>query len=55
MTVLPACILPDWLGRQIGLPFSCPNTLLELVHLESVFDVLDLYLWLSYRFQVSTS
>nr|SVE83520.1 EOG090X01V1 [Daphnia pulex] len=41
----------DWLGRQIGLPFSCPNTLLELVHLESVFDVLDLYLWLSYRFQ----
>nr|CAG4646846.1 EOG090X01V1 [Megafenestra aurita]SVE92244.1 EOG090X01V1 [Megafenestra aurita] len=41
----------DWLGRQIGLPFACPNTLLDLVHLESVFDVLDLYLWLSYRFQ----
>lgn len=43
----------DWLGRQIGWPFACPNTLLDLVHLESVFDVLDLYLWLSYRFQVS--
>ena len=42
----------DWLGRQIGWPFACPNTLLDLVHLESVFDVLDLYLWLSYRFQV---
>ena len=23
---------------------------MELVHLEAVFDVLDLYLWLSYRF-----
>nr|CAG4641492.1 EOG090X01V1 [Eurycercus lamellatus] len=41
----------DWLCRQIGWPFVCPNTLLDLVHLESVFDVLDLYLWLSYRFQ----
>ena len=41
----------DWLCRQIGWPFVCPNTVLDLVHLESVFDVLDLYLWLSYRFQ----
>lgn len=41
----------DWLCRQIGWPFACPNTLLDLVHLEAVFDVLDLYLWLSYRFQ----
>lgn len=45
----------DWLGRQIGWPFPCPNTLMDLVHLESVFDVLDLYLWLSYRFQVGFS
>lgn len=42
----------NWLCQQIGWPFAMPNTLLDLVHLESVFDVLDLYLWLSYRFQV---
>nr|CAG4638280.1 EOG090X01V1 [Cyclestheria hislopi] len=41
----------DWLCRQIGWPFVSPTTLLDLVHLEAVFDVLDLYLWLSYRFQ----
>nr|CAG4640662.1 EOG090X01V1 [Eulimnadia texana] len=40
----------DWLCRQIGWPFASPKTLLDLVHLEAVFDVLDLYLWLSYRF-----
>lgn len=40
----------DWLCRNIGWPFSPPKTILELLHLESVFDVLDLYLWLSYRF-----
>ncbi|PSN44213.1 ATP-dependent RNA helicase SUV3 [Blattella germanica] len=40
----------DWLCRNIGWPFSPPRTILDLVHLESVFDVLDLYLWLSYRF-----
>lgn len=27
-----------------------PKTIIDLVHLEAVFDVLDLYLWLSYRF-----
>lgn len=27
-----------------------PKNLAELVHLECVFDVLDSYLWLSYRF-----
>ncbi|XP_005092180.1 ATP-dependent RNA helicase SUPV3L1, mitochondrial [Aplysia californica] len=41
----------DWLCRQIGWPLKPPENLVELVHLESVFDVLDLYLWLSYRFQ----
>ena len=40
----------DWLCRQIGWPFSTPKNIVELAHLESVFDVLDLYLWLSYRF-----
>lgn len=42
----------EWVNRQIGWPVSVPKTMAELVHLESVFDVLDLYLWLSYRFQV---
>nr|CAG4651622.1 EOG090X01V1 [Triops cancriformis] len=40
----------DWLCKQIGWPVAHPNTLMDLVHLEAVFDVLDLYLWLSYRF-----
>nr|CAG4646068.1 EOG090X01V1 [Macrothrix elegans] len=40
----------DWLVQQLGWPFACPYKLMDLVHLESVFDVLDLYLWLSYRF-----
>ncbi|XP_069699470.1 ATP-dependent RNA helicase SUV3 homolog, mitochondrial isoform X2 [Periplaneta americana] len=40
----------DWLCRNLGWPFASPKTILDLVHLEAVFDVLDLYLWLSYRF-----
>ena len=40
----------DWLCGQVGWPFSPPDTLLDLVHLEAVHDVFDLYLWLSYRF-----
>ncbi|XP_063227571.1 ATP-dependent RNA helicase SUV3 homolog, mitochondrial [Bacillus rossius redtenbacheri] len=40
----------DWLCRSIGWPFTSPKTIIDLVHLEAVFDVLDLYLWLSYRF-----
>lgn len=40
----------DWLCSNVGWPFSLPRTILDLVHLEAVFDVLDLYLWLSYRF-----
>lgn len=40
----------DWLCRQIGWPFATPSVIADLVHLEGVFDVLDLYLWLSYRF-----
>lgn len=38
---------------QVGWPFSPPETILDLVHLEAVHDVFDLYLWLSYRFLVS--
>ncbi|XP_066149573.1 ATP-dependent RNA helicase SUV3 homolog, mitochondrial [Euwallacea fornicatus] len=40
----------DWLCRTIGWPLQPPKTIIDLVHLEAVFDVLDLYLWLSYRF-----
>jgi len=40
----------DWLCSQIGWPFSPPDTIEGLVHLESVHDVFDIYLWLSYRF-----
>ncbi|XP_054713658.1 ATP-dependent RNA helicase SUV3 homolog, mitochondrial-like [Uloborus diversus] len=38
------------LCRTIGWPFSAPQNIVDLVHQEAVFDVLDLYLWLSYRF-----
>ncbi|KAL1491744.1 hypothetical protein ABEB36_012295 [Hypothenemus hampei] len=44
------CITFDWLCRSIGWPMQPPKTIIDLVHLEAVFDVLDLYLWLSYRF-----
>lgn len=40
----------SWLCQHIGWPFALPKTIIDLVHLEAVFDVLDLYLWLSYRF-----
>lgn len=40
----------DWLVGNCGWPFALPKTILDLVQLEAVFDVLDLYLWLSYRF-----
>lgn len=40
----------NWLCHQVGWPFSPPDTILDLVHLEAVHDVFDLYLWLSYRF-----
>lgn len=40
----------NWLCQHIGWPFTTPKNILDLVHLEAVFDVLDLYLWLSYRF-----
>ncbi|XP_071090301.1 ATP-dependent RNA helicase SUV3 homolog, mitochondrial-like [Haliotis cracherodii] len=38
------------LRTQINWPFAQPATINDLIHLEGVFDVLDLYLWLSYRF-----
>jgi len=38
----------EWLCRQLGWPFQAPRTIADLVHLEAVFDVLDLYLWLRF-------
>ncbi|XP_067833342.1 ATP-dependent RNA helicase SUPV3L1, mitochondrial, partial [Heptranchias perlo] len=40
----------DWLCRHVNWPLIPPNNIKDLVHLEAVHDVLDLYLWLSYRF-----
>ncbi|MEQ2292187.1 hypothetical protein AMECASPLE_020482 [Ameca splendens] len=40
----------DWVCRHIGWPLAAPRNIKDLVHLEAVHDVLDLYLWLSYRF-----
>ncbi|NWU14637.1 SUV3 helicase, partial [Cephalopterus ornatus] len=40
----------DWLCRHTKWPLSAPKNIKELVHLEAVHDVFDLYLWLSYRF-----
>lgn len=40
----------DWVMGHCGWPFALPKTIIDLVHLEAIFDVLDLYLWLSYRF-----
>ncbi|XP_017081726.1 ATP-dependent RNA helicase SUV3 homolog, mitochondrial isoform X2 [Drosophila eugracilis] len=40
----------DFIRKNCGWPYKLPKTILDLVHLEAVFDVMDLYLWLSYRF-----
>ncbi|OCT71815.1 hypothetical protein XELAEV_18034793mg [Xenopus laevis] len=40
----------DWICHHINWPVVSPKTIKDLVHLESVHDILDLYLWLSYRF-----
>ncbi|XP_017790388.1 PREDICTED: ATP-dependent RNA helicase SUV3 homolog, mitochondrial [Habropoda laboriosa] len=39
----------SWLRTQIKWPLEIPSTIKHLIHLEGVFDVLDVYLWLSYR------
>ncbi|XP_078037033.1 suv3 RNA helicase isoform X3 [Augochlora pura] len=43
-------ITTSWLCNQINWPPKPPANISDLVHLESVFDVLDIYLWFSYRF-----
>ncbi|XP_059202089.1 ATP-dependent RNA helicase SUPV3L1, mitochondrial [Centropristis striata] len=40
----------NWVYRHVNWPLSAPKNIKDLVHLEAVHDVLDLYLWLSYRF-----
>ncbi|PIK48074.1 putative ATP-dependent RNA helicase SUPV3L1, mitochondrial isoform X2 [Apostichopus japonicus] len=40
----------EWFSRQIGWPLATPKNIRDLMHLEAVHDVMDLYLWLSYRF-----
>ncbi|KAF6041183.1 hypothetical protein EB796_000521 [Bugula neritina] len=44
-------ITGKWLAEQIGWPLPKPITLNELTHLEAVHDSMDLYNWLSYRFE----
>ena len=42
----------DWLCHQIGFhDVSVPLSILDLIHMEAVHDVFDLYLWLSYRYR----
>uniref|UniRef100_A0A8D8TMU9 ATP-dependent RNA helicase SUV3 homolog, mitochondrial n=1 Tax=Cacopsylla melanoneura TaxID=428564 RepID=A0A8D8TMU9_9HEMI len=43
-------ITVDWLCSIIDWPVSSAYTMKDLFHLESVFDVLELYLWFSYRY-----
>ncbi|XP_034825459.1 ATP-dependent RNA helicase SUV3 homolog, mitochondrial [Maniola hyperantus] len=43
-------ITRNWMCNVVDWPLPPPKTIMDLVHLEAVFDVLELYLWLSYRF-----
>uniref|UniRef100_A0A0M3I858 ATP-dependent RNA helicase SUV3 homolog, mitochondrial n=1 Tax=Ascaris lumbricoides TaxID=6252 RepID=A0A0M3I858_ASCLU len=40
----------DWLCGVIGWPISPPEKLIDLVRLEQVYGIVDVYLWLSLRF-----
>ncbi|XP_075072572.1 ATP-dependent RNA helicase SUPV3L1, mitochondrial [Mixophyes fleayi] len=40
----------QWVCKHVNWPISPPKTIKDLMHLEAVHDILDLYLWLSYRF-----
>ncbi|XP_067943763.1 ATP-dependent RNA helicase SUPV3L1, mitochondrial-like isoform X2 [Watersipora subatra] len=41
----------QWLKEQIEWPLNKPVSVNDLTHLEAVHDTLDLYNWLSYRFE----
>ena len=45
-------ITVQWLKEQIGWPLATPSSVNELTHLEATHDTLDLYNWLSFRFEV---
>lgn len=40
----------EWLCKALGAPFTVPRSVAELEQLEGAFDVVDIYLWLSYRY-----
>lgn len=42
----------DELSSHLQMPFSEPTKIQDLIYLESVFDIFDLYLWLGHRFQL---
>jgi ATP-dependent RNA helicase SUPV3L1/SUV3 len=39
-------ITKNWMSNTVDWPLPAPKTIMDLVHLEAVFDVLELYLWL---------
>lgn len=43
-------VTDEILKKMIEWPFKIPQNVNEVAHLETVYDVLDLYLWLAYRF-----
>lgn len=43
-------VTDEILKKMIEWPFKVPKNVNEVAHLETVYDVLDLYLWLGYRF-----
>lgn len=44
----------DWVCRHVSWPVAEPKNIKDLVHLEAVHDVLDLYLWLRYHYLLLT-
>lgn len=40
----------EFVAKQCEFPLSPPKTLSDLIRLEQIFDILDLYMWFSYRF-----
>ena len=43
-------VTADTMKTMLSCPFKKPVSFKELLLLEDMFDVLDLYLWLSFRF-----
>lgn len=40
----------EWIKRNVSWPNHSPKNLEELNYMEAIFDILELHLWLSYRF-----